>query len=224
MINYVGVGFIWYTIHFIISKLSRGDRTIYGEYNSLIHSSTTTILSYHQYSNLTSIDYKQPIPNTEVQNVILFSSFMFYIVDLLKVCIPNRLWMYIIHHLSSMSMIGYFITINKYSNICMNVLFFAESSVPLYILYKYLIKYHEENHLVNSILYVIYSFIFTITRIFYMGDILCMYLLFSNQNKFIVFIPGTIIYGGSLMWSCSMCKKIKKDIHEYKNEYKDIEL
>lgn len=228
MINYVGVGFIWYTIHFIISKLSKGDRTIYGEYNSLIHSTTATILSYHQYSNLETIDYKQPIPNTEVQNLILFSSFMFYVVDLAKVCIPKRLWMYIIHHLSSMSMIGYFITINQYSNISMNVLFFAESSVPLYVVYKFLIQNYQEYYLFNFIFYIIYSFIFTITRICYMGDILCMYLLFSNQNKLIVFIPGTIIYGGSLMWSCSMCKKIKKDIHEYKkknkNEYKDIEL
>tara|TARA_Y100001958_G_C21189823_1_gene518185 strand:+ start:171 stop:836 length:666 start_codon:yes stop_codon:yes gene_type:complete len=218
MINYVGVGFIWYTIHFIISKLSKGDRTIYGEYNSLIHSTTATILSYHQYSNLTSIDYKQPIPNTECQNLILFSSFMFYIVDLLKVCIPNRLWMYIIHHLSSMSMIGYFIIINKFSNISMNVLFFAESSVPLYILYKYLTKYYEEYKCMNSCLYIIYSIVFTLTRVFYMGDILCMYLLFSKQNKIIVFIPGIIIYGGSFMWSCNMCKNIKNNLRDLKRE------
>jgi hypothetical protein len=234
MINYIGIGFIWYTIHFIISKLSRGDRTIYGEYNSLIHSTTATILSYHQYSKLESVDYKEPIPNTGVQNLILFSSFMFYILDLVKVCIPKRLWMYIIHHLSSMSMIAYFMTINQYSNISMNVIFLAESSVPLYVIYKYLVKYHQENHLFNFIFYIIYSFMFTITRICYMGDILCMYLLFTNQNKLVVFIPGIIIYGGSFAWSCSMCTKIKKDIHEYKykyknkykneNEYKDIEL
>ena len=216
MIHYISVGFIWYIIHILNSSLSKGDRTIYGEYNSLIHSTTATIFSYFQYSNLTSIDYKQPIQNSEIQNIILFSSFMFYVIDLVKVCIPDRIWMYIIHHLSSMSMIGYFILINKYSNISMNVLFFAESSVPLYILYKYLVKYHEKYKYMNNCLYIIYSIIFTVTRVFYMGDILCMYLLFSNQNKIIVFIPGIIIYGGSFMWSCNMCKNIKNNLKDLK--------
>jgi hypothetical protein len=215
MFNYIGIGFIWYTIHFIISKLSRGDRTIYGEYNSLIHSTTATILSYHQYSNLKSIDYKQPIPNTEGQNLILFSSFMFYVVDLAKVCIPKRLWMYIIHHLSSMSMIGYFITINKYSNISMNVLFFAESSVPLYIIYKYLSKYYSKYDVFNFIIFIIYSLVFTITRAFYIGNILCMYLLFTPMNKILISLPSFIIYGGSLGWVYNLFIKIKKKMYNF---------
>ena len=46
----------------------------------------------------------------------------------------------------------------------------------------------------------------------------CFDKLCQLQNKIIVFIPGIIIYGGSFMWSCNMCKNIKNNLRDLKRE------
>ena len=208
--NYLGVAFIWSLLNYSIYKFTKGNKSIHGECISFLHSTSATILTYYQYSYVSGKEYKYPIDNTYNQNLILFSSFMYFIYDLTIVCWPQKLHMYIGHHLSSMAIITYFITVNKYSNVLMNVIFLAELPVPLYVIYKYLNKYHKQFNLLNFMIFLLYSLIFSITRVIYIGDILLLYILFSPMNKIFVFIPSCMIYSGSLIWVYKIIIKIKR--------------
>lgn len=171
-----------------------------GEYISFLHSSSATLLSYMYITKLTLDDYKYPQTNKMEHNLILFSSVCYFTIDLFFVCIPLRLYRFIWHHISSLYILLYILYNGVNSNIIINLLFYAEYSVPFYVLWKYLDKNWQRFDKLVFISFVVYIFFFTKSRLLNLGDIFIMYMLFSPHSKYIILIPSLFIYGGSLLW------------------------
>ena len=214
MISYIEVGFIWFTINILVTKITKNNLDQIGECISFLHSTSATLLTYNQLTDITKEDYINPVQNSKIQNLILFSSACYFMVDLFKVCIPKRSLMYSGHHLSSLFIIVYFVYTNTYSNVLMYVIFYAEVAVPFYVLYKYMYSNHKQLKIVNFIIFLVYSSIFSFTRSILIGNILIRYLLYSPLNKMAILIPSTMIYGGSMVWVFKMIIKIYKKIKD----------
>lgn len=199
MIIYLSIILIWFVIDFIISKVSKS-LTIYGEYISFIHSCTAIMITYNQFTKIDEGDYIIPRNNSEMQNYTAFFSLLYFILDLLKVCIKKKLYMFIGHHIFSISIISFILLTNEYANILINVIFLAELSIPFYVIYKYLNKYKNNFRKLILWVYLTYSCTFAITRVYFLGNLLLNYIMYSSNNIFIISLPSLFIYFGSLLW------------------------
>jgi hypothetical protein len=199
MIIYLSIILIWFVIDFIISKVSKS-LTIYGEYISFIHSFTAIMITYNQFTKIDEGDYIIPRNNSEMQNYTAFFSLLYFILDLLKVCIKKKLYMFIGHHIFSISIISFILLTNEYANILINVIFLAELSIPFYVIYKYLNKYKNNFRKLILWVYLTYSCTFAITRVYFLGNLLLNYIMYSSNNIFIISLPSLFIYFGSLLW------------------------
>ena len=199
MLDYISIAFAWFSINTLLNYNYK-NKHIIGDWLSFIHSSSSILFTYPYVSQITIPEYKNEVLiYKEDYKYIFCSTICFYILDLITLCIPSRLYKYIIHHISGLIVIIYMLY-DKYSlNIGINILFYAECSVPIYILYNKLKKGS-----LKKVVLVIYNCIGTWSRVLKFGHIFIMFALFSPINNWIILIPGGIICLGSFAFQCSM--------------------
>jgi len=221
MLNYYAIAVTWFSLNTLL-KYKYTDISIVGTCLSFVHSVTTTLLTYPYIKHITSAEYNQEIiiyndndnyndnyndhyNDNDNDNYhfkyILCSTLCFYMIDLTTVCIPMRLYKYITHHTCAIIMIMYMLVDGRSLNIAINILFYAECSVPIYILYNQLNIY--KNALRKPVLCV-YNCVGTWTRVIKFTEIFVMFSIFSPINSWIIVIPSGIICIGSIVFQWSM--------------------
>ena len=224
MSSFIGVLFIWYTIDRIITKYTNKNVDNYGEIISFVHSTSTILLTSFQLQKLKIEDYTNPSQNTEGQNLILLSSTCYFTLDLFKVCIVKNLPMYIGHHISSLTILIFALINNSYATLIHSAMFYAELSVPIYSIYKYMNVRYKKKNILNFCIFITYAVLFTVTRSFQLGAILInttLYLPVKTSTRILIFIPAFLIYSGSLVWIFKIYHKIRR---KCKNLQYDLDI